>query len=173
MEKEKFSISCKPVFDGMGKEIVYMGESGSGQAMKLCNQTAVAIHTLATCESLLLGSSARSKLKRCLESPNLGGGKLLESHKSWSQSGCQGLRPGFKAAHLLKDTPLRHSTLGEKSPNSSGQLDGLPMFNSIMAENEGEKKTESSQRLSKSSRVDRSNDNLVSSVAKHRPALHR
>src|SRR5947208_2531917 len=55
-KKEVFD-ACRPIFQVMGKEIVYMGSAGSGQATKLCNQVAVALHTLATCEALLLGSS--------------------------------------------------------------------------------------------------------------------
>ena len=36
--KKSVFQKCKPILQSMGKEIVYMGASGSGQATKLCNQ---------------------------------------------------------------------------------------------------------------------------------------
>lgn len=133
---------CKPVFDGMGKEIVYMGESGSGQAMKLCNQTAVAIHTLATCESLLLGSSAGLNSKDVLKVLTSGAANSWNLTNLGPKVVVRDYEPGFKAAHLLKD--LRYVIqLSEKNrltlPGSSMVYQ---LFNSIMAENEGEKGTQ-------------------------------
>src|SRR5208283_2294466 len=65
-KKEVFD-KILPIFRTMGKEIVYMGPVGSGQATKLCNQAAVALHTLATCEALLLGSSYSLPTKELLK----------------------------------------------------------------------------------------------------------
>jgi 3-hydroxyisobutyrate dehydrogenase len=140
-KKEAFD-RCRPVFEGMGKEIVYMGESGSGQAMKLCNQTAVAIHTLATCESLLLGSSAGLNLKDVLRVLTSGAANSWNLTNLGPKVVARDYEPGFKAAHLLKD--LRYVIqLSEKNritlPGSSMVYQ---LFNSIMAENEGEKGTQ-------------------------------
>jgi 3-hydroxyisobutyrate dehydrogenase len=133
---------CKPVFEGMGKEIVYMGESGSGQAMKLCNQTAVAIHTLATCESLLLGSSEGLNSKDVLRVLTSGAANSWNLTNLGPKVVARDYEPGFKAAHLLKD--LRYVIqLSEKNrltlPGSSMVYQ---LFNSIMAENEGERGTQ-------------------------------
>jgi len=133
---------CKPVFEGMGKEIVYMGESGSGQAMKLCNQTAVAIHTLATCESLLLGSSEGLNSKDVLRVLTSGAANSWNLTNLGPKVAARDYEPGFKAAHLLKD--LRYIIqLSEKNrltlPGSSMVYQ---LFNSIMAENEGERGTQ-------------------------------
>jgi 3-hydroxyisobutyrate dehydrogenase len=133
---------CKPIFEGMGKEIVYMGDSGSGQAMKLCNQTAVAIHTLATCESLLLGSSAGLNSKDVLRVLTSGAANSWNLTNLGPKVVAHDYAPGFKAAHLLKD--LRYVIqLSEKNhltlPGSSMVYQ---LFNSIMAENEGEEGTQ-------------------------------
>jgi 3-hydroxyisobutyrate dehydrogenase len=133
---------CKPVFEAMGKEIVYMGSSGSGQAMKLCNQTAVAIHTLATCESLLLGSSEGLDLKDVLRVLTSGAANSWNLSNLGPKVAQRDYEPGFKAAHLLKD--LRYVIqLSEKNrlalPGSSMVYQ---LFNSIMAEGQGEKGTQ-------------------------------
>lgn len=136
-KKEVFD-RCRPVFEGMGKEIVYMGDSGSGQAMKLCNQTAVAIHTLATCESLLLASSAGLDLKDVLRVLTSGAANSWNLTNLGPKVVARDYEPGFKSAHLLKD--LRYVIqLSEKNrltlPGSSVVYQ---LFNSVMAEEEGE-----------------------------------
>jgi len=133
---------CKPVFEGMGKEIVYMGDSGSGQVMKLCNQTAVAIHTLATCESLLLGSSAGLNSKDVLRVLTSGAANSWNLTNLGPKVVARDYEPGFKAAHLLKD--LRYVIqLSEKNHLTlPGSSTVYQLFNSIMAENEGERGTQ-------------------------------
>jgi 3-hydroxyisobutyrate dehydrogenase len=140
-KKEVFDHS-RPVFEGMGKNIVYMGESGSGQVMKLVNQTAVAIHTLATCESLLLGSSAGLNSKDVLSVLTSGAANSWNLTNLGPKVVAHDYEPGFKAAHLLKD--LRYVIqLSEKNrltlPGSSMVYQ---LFNSIMAEDEGERGTQ-------------------------------
>jgi 3-hydroxyisobutyrate dehydrogenase len=140
-KKEAYE-SCKPIFESMGKEIVYMGSSGSGQAMKLCNQTAVAIHTLATCESLLLGSSAGLELNSVLRVLTSGAANSWNLTNLGPKVAKHDFEPGFKAAHLLKDlryviqlSEANHLTL----PGSSIVYQ---LFNSIMAEGDGERGTQ-------------------------------
>jgi 3-hydroxyisobutyrate dehydrogenase len=133
---------CRPIFEGMGKEIVYMGNSGSGQAMKLCNQTAVAIHTLATCESLLLGSSAGLDLKDVLRVLTSGAANSWNLTNLGPKVVARDYEPGFKSAHLLKD--LRYVIqLSEKNRLAlPGSSIVYQLFNSVMAEDEGERGTQ-------------------------------
>ncbi len=133
---------CKPIFESMGKEIVYMGESGSGQATKLCNQVAVSINTLATCEALLLGASENldpNDLLKVLTSGAAGSWNLANLGPKIVKGDFE---PGFKAAHLSKD--LRYvMQLSEADhlmlPGSSVVYQ---LFNSVLAENDGEKGTQ-------------------------------
>jgi 2-hydroxy-3-oxopropionate reductase len=46
---------ARPVLEMLGRTITYLGESGAGQAAKLCNQVVVAMHIQAMCEGLSLG----------------------------------------------------------------------------------------------------------------------
>ena len=43
-----------PVFQKLGKTITHVGEVGSGQAVKLCNQIMVTVNLMAVCEALSL-----------------------------------------------------------------------------------------------------------------------
>ena len=49
---------CRPIFDAMGKNIVYCGAIGSGQVVKACNQVLVAGVLETTGEALVLGAKA-------------------------------------------------------------------------------------------------------------------
>jgi len=55
--KEVF-YDCLPIFQAMGKNIVYCGETGSGQTVKACNQILVAGVLEAASEALVLGTRA-------------------------------------------------------------------------------------------------------------------
>jgi len=58
---------CMPIFKSLGKQITYIGESGSGQAAKLCNQVICAMHIQAVCEGLILGAKMGLDLGRLLQ----------------------------------------------------------------------------------------------------------
>lgn len=47
-----------PVFEAMGKNIIYMGESGNGSVAKLINNMLIGIHTVALSEAFVLGEKA-------------------------------------------------------------------------------------------------------------------
>jgi 3-hydroxyisobutyrate dehydrogenase len=140
-KREAFQ-KAKPIFQSMGKEIVYMGKSGSGQAAKLCNQVAVSLHTLATCESLLLGASSELNLNDLL--------RVLTSGAagSWNLSNLGpkvingDYEPGFRAAHLSKDLRYVMQLSEENRVSLPGSSLVYQLYNSVLAENKGEKGTQ-------------------------------
>jgi 3-hydroxyisobutyrate dehydrogenase len=46
---------ARPILEKMGKNIVHAGESGSGQAAKICNNMILGISMLGVCEGFMLG----------------------------------------------------------------------------------------------------------------------
>ena len=46
---------ARPVLECMGKNIVHCGDSGAGQATKICNNMLLAIEMIGTSEALQLG----------------------------------------------------------------------------------------------------------------------
>ncbi len=55
---------CLPIFEVMGKNIVPLGGTGSGQLTKLCNRIAVAATNLAMSEASIFGAKAGINLKK-------------------------------------------------------------------------------------------------------------
>jgi len=47
---------AKPIFEVLGKTVVHVGDAGSGQVVKACNQVVVALNLEALAEALVLGS---------------------------------------------------------------------------------------------------------------------
>lgn len=100
---EEVYEECLPIFKALGKQITHMGEIGSGQATKLCNQVICGLHIQAVCEGLMLGARLGLDLERLLQVVTAGyansrilshlGPKMVE----------RDFRPGFKMLHQLKD----------------------------------------------------------------------
>ena len=72
---------AKPLFDVMGKTIVRVGESGSGQVVKACIQIVVALTIEAVSEALVLGSKAGASPAKVIQvlSGGLAGNKVMEA----------------------------------------------------------------------------------------------
>src|SRR5713226_524004 len=140
-KKEVFD-ACRPIFQVMGKEIVYMGLAGSGQATKLSNQVAVALHTLATCEALLLGSSYDLPTKDLLRVLTNGAASSWNLINLGPKVVARDFEPGFKAAHLHKDLKSVMRVAEAKHLALPGSAIVLQLFNAVMAEKYGEKGTQ-------------------------------
>ena len=69
---EETFMRCVPIFQALGKTIVYVGSSGAGQVVKACNQIVVALVIEAVSEALVLGSKAGVDPAKILQV--LGGG---------------------------------------------------------------------------------------------------
>ncbi len=93
----------KPVFESMGKLIVYAGPVGSGQKMKLVNQVAVALSDLAMVEALALAEKFGLDLEKVYQVLSSGGARsfTIESYMPRLLKG--DMEPGFKISHLRKD----------------------------------------------------------------------
>jgi len=58
--------NVKPLFEAMGRKIVYQGAAGTGQHAKMCNQIMIAGTMIGMCESLLYGARAGLNLETML-----------------------------------------------------------------------------------------------------------
>lgn len=95
-----------PLFELMGKTIVYQGPAGSGQHTKMVNQILVAGSMISVCEALLYGYKAGLNLETVLKSVSSG------AAGSWTLSNLaprmlQGnYEPGFFVEHFVKDMEI-------------------------------------------------------------------
>ena len=93
----------KPLFQVMGKNIVYQGKPGSGQHCKMANQIAIASTMIGVCESLRYAERAGLNLETVLKSIEAG------AAASWSLSNLApriikgDFEPGFYVKHFIKD----------------------------------------------------------------------
>ncbi|RME71594.1 MAG: NAD(P)-dependent oxidoreductase [Verrucomicrobia bacterium] len=101
-ERDAFE-KVRPIFEVMGKNIVYQGGPGAGQHTKMCNQIAVAASMLGVCEALVYARANGLDQQRVLDSIASG------AAGSWSLSNLAprvlrgDFQPGFMIKHFRKD----------------------------------------------------------------------
>lgn len=104
---------AKPLFDVMGKIVVFHGAAGHGQLCKLANQIGIASVMMSWCEALAFGRGAGLDPVRMLES--IGGGAA--GSMAMTVLAPRALRgdfePGFYVKHFIKDMNLALETAAE------------------------------------------------------------
>jgi 3-hydroxyisobutyrate dehydrogenase len=101
--EETIFEAVKPLFQLMGKNIVYQGKSGNGQHCKMANQIAIASTMMGVCESLRYAERAGLNAETVLKSIEAG------AAGSWSLSNLApriikgDFAPGFYVKHFIKD----------------------------------------------------------------------
>ncbi|HKW04551.1 MAG TPA: NAD(P)-dependent oxidoreductase [Nitrososphaerales archaeon] len=133
---------CLPVLQCMGKEIVYMGRTGLGQAAKLCNQVAVSLHTLATCESLLFATASGLNSETMLKVLTSGAASSWNLANLGPKIISRDFEPGFKAAHLHKDLKYVMRMAEDRKLSLPGTGIVSQLFNAVVAKEYGEKGTQ-------------------------------
>ena len=93
----------KPLFECLGKNIVHMGKSGSGQHAKLCNQLVVAGTMIGVCEALLYAERSGLDCAQLVAAirPGAAGCWTLDNLALRIIGGDD--EPGFMVEHFIKD----------------------------------------------------------------------
>lgn len=118
-----------PIFEILGNKLTHVGESGSGQVAKACNQIIVAQTINAVSEAFLIADRFKvnkSKIRDAL----LGGfanSKILEVHGDRMLK--NSYAPGFKTKLHAKDLRIAHNIAIKKNL----KLSGLNLVNKYMA----------------------------------------
>jgi 3-hydroxyisobutyrate dehydrogenase len=103
--KDDFDVVL-PLFELMGKNIVYQGKAGSGQHTKMCNQIAIAAGMMGVCESLAYAKKSGLDPATVLKSIESG------AAGSWGLSNLapriikDDYAPGFYVKHFIKDMTI-------------------------------------------------------------------
>ena len=92
-----------PLFDLMGKNIVYQGEAGAGQHTKMCNQITIAGTMIGVCESLLYAYRAGLDLPTMLRSISGGAAACWTLDNLAPRIVQRNFDPGFYVEHFIKD----------------------------------------------------------------------
>jgi 2-hydroxy-3-oxopropionate reductase len=135
--KEAFQRAL-PIFQVMGKNIVFMGEPGAGQVTKACNQIVVGVTMQAVAEALTLARKAGvdpAKVREAL----LGGfaqSRILELHGKRMLD--RNFQPGFKIKLHRKDLNIALQTGRELSVPLFTTSQVAELMNSLLAAGKGE-----------------------------------
>nr|WP_319267419.1 NAD(P)-dependent oxidoreductase [uncultured Draconibacterium sp.] len=101
-DKEAFD-KVFPLFEIMGKQIVYQGAAGSGQHTKMCNQITIAGTMIGVCEALLYGHKAGLDLPTMLSSISGGAAGCWTLDNLAPRIVNRNFDPGFFVEHFIKD----------------------------------------------------------------------
>ncbi|MCU6790878.1 NAD(P)-dependent oxidoreductase [Paenibacillus sp. WQ 127069] len=109
-----------PVFEVMGKNIVYQGQAGAGQHTKMSNQIAIASNMMGVCEALIYSKKAGLDPSTVLKSIESG------AAGSWSLSNLGpriikgDFEPGFFVKHFIKDMGIAIDSAEEMGLQTHG-----------------------------------------------------
>jgi 3-hydroxyisobutyrate dehydrogenase len=134
---------CRPVFQVLGRTLVYCGPSGSGQVVKLCNQVVVGLNNLAMGEALVLAAKAGVDPATMVEAVRSGAGASWALQHLAPRILSGDFRPGFKVAHQQKDLRLALELANQRSAPLPGTALVHQLFAALEAEGLGEEGTQS------------------------------
>jgi 3-hydroxyisobutyrate dehydrogenase len=101
-DREVFEILV-PIFEILGKKIIYQGKAGSGQHAKMCNQIVIAGTMVGMCESLLYGYKAGLDLPILLSAIGSGAAGCWSLDNLAPRINKRDFEPGFFVEHFIKD----------------------------------------------------------------------
>jgi len=114
-----------PILAHLGQRIVHVGPSGSGQALKACNQVLCAVNMIAVCEALLLAERSGLDLATAIETLSTGAGGSW----AWTNLGRRiisgDLQPAFMVKLIQKDLHI---------VQDAAQSAGLPLPGTALAQ---------------------------------------
>lgn len=97
---------CQPIFHVLGKNVVYVGEHGMGQTVKLCNQVICGLNILATAEGLSLAAKAGLDPNLVLQVVTKGAANSWMLENLGPKMAAGDYAPGFMVKLQLKDLRL-------------------------------------------------------------------
>ena len=133
---------CLPILEVLGKNIIHIGPSGSGQTVKLCNQIACVLNILAVCESLTLAAKSDVDLEKMHKAVSAG------AAGSWMMTNLapkileRDFEPGFMVKHQQKDLRLVMEAAQDLGISLPGASLVHQLFHSVEADGNAEKGTQ-------------------------------
>ena len=125
-EKEGFD-KVLPLFEIMGKQVVYQGGAGSGQHTKMCNQITIAGTMIGVCEALLYGQKAGLDLPTMLSSISGGAAGCWTLDNLAPRIVDRNFDPGFFVEHFIKDMGIAL----KEAENMNISLPGLALVKQL------------------------------------------
>ena len=104
--EEKSFEAVKPIFEVIGKNIVYEGGAGAGQKTKACNQIAIAGALAGVCEAFAYAKASGLDLEKVYQAISTGAASSFQM-TGVARKGLDGdFNPGFMLKHFGKDLAI-------------------------------------------------------------------
>ena len=104
--EEKDFETLKPVFEVIGKNIVYEGSAGAGQKTKACNQIAIAGTLAGVCEAFAYAKNSGLDVEKVYQAISQGAAGSFQMSKVVREGLDGNFNPGFMLKHLAKDLSI-------------------------------------------------------------------
>jgi 3-hydroxyisobutyrate dehydrogenase-like beta-hydroxyacid dehydrogenase len=115
-DREDFD-TVRPVFEAMGKTIVYTGAAGCGQHTKMCNQIAIAGALSGACEAISYARAVGLDEEMMVNTIATGAAGSFQL-SNVAKKGMEGdFNPGFMMKHFIKDMNLADGSAKEHGLN--------------------------------------------------------
>lgn len=98
--------TCLPLFEAMGKQIVYEGPAGAGQHTKMANQIAIAGTIAGVSEALAYAERAGLDTQKMLDSISKGAAGSWQMENLMPKMMREDYAPGFFLKHFIKDMKI-------------------------------------------------------------------
>ena len=131
-----------PLFDLMGKNIIYEGKVGSGQHTKMCNQITIAGTMIGVCESLLYGYKAGLDLEVMLQAISGGAAGCWTLSNLAPRIVNRNFEPGFYVEHFVKDMEIALSEARRMNLSLPGLALVHQLYKAVEAQGYGKKGTQ-------------------------------
>jgi len=137
----------RPVLEAMGKTIIYAGDVGNGQMLKLLNQIVVGIDMLAVAEAMALAKKAGIDMDKLFTVLSTGAANSFTVQYYMPKMMKGDYEPGFRAAHLKKDLRYALETANKLGVPLPGTALTLELYNALVTKGLGDKGTQALLKL--------------------------
>jgi len=130
------------VLEAMGKNIIYTGETGTGQMVKLLNQIVIGMDMLGVSEALALARRTGTDLNALYGVLSTGAANSFTVQYYLPKMIKGDIEPGFKAIHLRKDLKYVMDVANGMDMPMVGTSLLLQLYNALVAQGLGDKGTQ-------------------------------
>jgi 3-hydroxyisobutyrate dehydrogenase len=134
--------ALSPLFEKMGKTIVYQGPAGSGQHTKMVNQILISTNMIGVCEALLYGYKAGLDLETVMKSVGSGAAGSWSLTNLGARMIAGNFEPGFFVEHFLKDMGIALSESRRMGLALPGLALAEQLYRAVQAQGYGRKGTQ-------------------------------
>jgi 2-hydroxy-3-oxopropionate reductase len=141
--KKEVVERCRPLFEAMGKKLVYCGENGQGQMVKLCNQITIASNLIAAAEAVAFAKKAGLDPLTMIEAVGAGAAGSWVVNVLGPKMAQHDFAPGFMVRLQQKDLRLVMEAASELGVSLPGAMLANQLFTAVEAGGGGELGTQS------------------------------